>query len=456
MLEDTIIAVSTPPGMGGLGVVRLSGGKALAIARKMFRARKKEPFVIPVRRPVFGEVFDPAGKDALDQAFLTYFKAPHSYTREDVVELSCHGSPLILEEIVRIGARAGARPAHPGEFTLRAYANGRLDIVQAEAVNDLIRSTSLTQAKVSFRQLTGSLSRRVRRLRTSLLRLAAQVEARMEFPEETLKISPARQARALASVMSELEALVASFEAGRALREGITLAITGRTNVGKSTLFNALLDEDRAIVTPYPGTTRDYLREEMVIDGFVFHLVDMAGLGKASHPVEKKGIRKGQRIAREADGLLIVLDGSRPATAEDERLIKMFRGKKSILVVNKADLAARIDKKRVRKLSGKTALFEVSALKGTHLDKLRAEIGRSFIPSGPFRADVILHARQRDILLDLLEALAEARRLLRAGETEEVYAEELRKAISLVGRLTGEIRADELMADIFSRFCVGK
>jgi tRNA modification GTPase len=456
MLEDTIIAVSTPPGVGGLGVIRFSGRKSLAIAGKIFRARKKGSPAIPVGRPVLGNVFDPAKKEALDEAFLTYFKAPYSYTREDVVELSCHGSPVILDEIVRIGVRTGARQAHPGEFTLRAYVNGRLDIVQAGAVDDLIRSTSLTQARISLRQLSGSLSRRILRLRESVVRLAGQVEAGIEFSEEPLRISPARHARTLESVISGLEGLVASYQAGRALSEGITLAITGRTNVGKSTLFNALLEEDRAIVTPYPGTTRDYLKEEIVIDGLVFHLVDMAGLGKASHPVEQKGIRKGQKIARKADGLLIVLDGSRRESEEDERLIRKFRGKRAILVVNKADLASRIDKNRVRTLTGDAPLLEVSALKGTHLDRLRAEIRRSFAPSGVFREEIILHARQRDILMEILEALKEARRLLTAGHTEEIYAEELRKAISLVGRLTGEIRTDEVMNDIFSRFCVGK
>jgi len=456
MLEDTIIAISTPPGSGGLGIVRLSGKKAGAIAARIFRARKRGAAGFPVRRPVLGDVFDPDKREVLDEAFLTYYKAPRSYTREDVVELSCHGSPVILEEIVRIGVRAGARQAHPGEFTLRAYANGRLDILQAGAVNDLIRSSSLTQARISFRQLAGSLSRRVLRLRQSLVHLVAQVEAGIEFPDETLQIVPARHARALKSVISGLERLVASYGTGRALSEGITLAIIGRTNVGKSTLFNALLEEERAIVTPYPGTTRDYLREQIVIDDFIFHLVDMAGLGKPSHPVEEKGIMKGQKIAAEADGLLIVLDGSKKGSPEDERLIKSFLGKKAILIVNKADLPGKIDKKRIRAISGKAPLIAVSALKGTRLEQLRAEIRRFFIPALDTREEVILHARQKDILLDALAALGEALRLLRGGHTEEVYAEELRKAVSLVGRVTGEVRADEVMDEIFSRFCVGK
>lgn len=437
-------------------MVRISGKKALAVAGRIFQAKGRRGHGFPVRRPVLGSLVDPGKKGTFDEALLTYYKAPHSYTREDVVELSCHGSPVVLEETVRLGVRAGARPAHPGEFTLRAYVNGRLDILQAEAVNDLIRSASLTQARISFRQLSGSLSSRIRSFRTGLVRLVAQVEAGIEFPEEALRTTPAGHGRRLQTLTEGLEKLIASYQAGRALSEGITLAITGRTNVGKSTLFNALLEEDRAIVTPYPGTTRDYLREEIVIDDFVFHLVDMAGLGKPAHPVEKKGILRGQKIAREADGLLIVLDGSRPECLEDERLIRRFKGKKALIVVNKADLPRRINKQRVRALSGGSPLIEISALKGTNLNGLRDEIRHYFVPSGDFREEVILHARQKDILLEIQGALGEAGRLLEAGHTEEMYAEELRRALTLIGRLTGEIRTEEIMADIFSRFCVGK
>jgi tRNA modification GTPase len=456
MLEDTIIAISTPPGAGGLGIVRLSGKRALALTRKLFRPQSRKPSGLPVRQVVLGSIYKAGRREILDEAFLTYFKAPHSYTREDVVELSCHGSPVVLEEIVRLGVLAGARRAHPGEFTLRAYVNGRLDILQAGAVNDLIRSSSLTQARISFSQLSGSLSRRVLGLREDLVRLAAQVEAGIEFPEDGLTMTPAGHARTLDSVISTLDRLVASYKTGRALREGITLAITGRTNVGKSTLFNALLEEDRAIVTPYPGTTRDYLREQIVIDDVVFHLVDMAGLGRPSHPVEEAGIAKGRKIALEADGLLVVLDGSRRESAEDERLIRRFRGKKAVLVVNKADLPCRIDRRRVRSLAGNAPLISVSALKGTGLDRLRSQIRLSFAPTLEIQHEVILHARQRDIFLEVLEALREARRLLDAGHTEDFYAEELRKAIFLAGKVTGEIQAEDVMNDIFSRFCVGK
>ncbi len=295
MLEDTIIAIATPPGFGGLGIVRLSGPKAAAVARRIFEPKGGAGRAYPDRRPVFGSVRDPERGRALDEAFLTYFKGPRSYTGEDVVEISTHGSPAVLESILRMGTGAGARLARPGEFTLRAHLNGRLDILQAQAVNDLIRSVSLAQARVSSRQLGGSLSKRIYHLRSRLIVLLSRTEAGLEFPEDGLKKSPAADLKSLDRLIDDVGRLVASYETGRALAEGVTLAIVGRTNVGKSTLFNALLEEDRAIVTPFPGTTRDYLRERLVLDGVVFHLVDMAGLGRPAHPVERRGISGGER-----------------------------------------------------------------------------------------------------------------------------------------------------------------
>jgi len=456
MLEDTIIAISTPPGFGGLGIVRISGKRALAVAGQIFQPKRRSKKPFPVLRPVFGTIRDPDRKADLDEAFLTYFKAPRSYTREDVVELSAHGSPAVLEAVLRLGAGAGARLARPGEFTLRAYLNGRLDMLQAEAVNDLIRAVSLTQARISSRQLGGSLSRKIFRLRGKLIALLSRVEAGLEFPEEKLRTGSAADGRTIDSLAAEVERLVSSFEAGRAIREGITLAITGRTNVGKSTLFNALLEEDRAIVTPFPGTTRDFLREKLVIDDIVFHLVDMAGLGKPVHPVEKTGIARGQKIARYADGLLVVLDASRKESGEDERLVRKYRAKKMLLVFNKSDLPAKIDRRRMRKLAGGSSSIDVSALKGRNIDKLRGTIHGQFAPGPAKEEDVILHARQKDLLQAMSEALRRAAELLARGHSVELYAEELRNCLPLVGELTGQVRIEEIIDDIFGRFCVGK
>ena len=456
MLEDTIIAISTPPGFGGLGIVRISGEKALAVAGRIFVPKNgsKRPF--PVRRPVFGTVRDPERGEALDEAFLTYFKAPRSYTREDVVELSAHGSPAVLEGILRLGTKAGARLAGPGEFTLRAYLNGRLDMLQAEAVNDLIRSVSLTQARISSRQLGGSLSRRIFRLRAKLIGLLSRVEAGLEFPDDNLRTGAAANLRALAPLIEEVGRLVSSYETGRALAEGVILAIVGRTNVGKSTLFNALLEEDRAIVTPFPGTTRDFLREKMIVDGVVFHLIDMAGLGRPSHPVERTGIARGRKIAGGADGLLIVLDASRRDNEEDARLIRKYRGKKSLIVLNKSDLPRKLPTRRARELAGESPIVEISALKSRNIDQLRSRMSATFAPGVGKEEEIILHAWQKDRLQAVLESLSRAGELLAKRHAEEVSAEEIRTALHLVGELTGEVRTEEVLDDIFGRFCVGK
>jgi tRNA modification GTPase len=293
-------------------------------------------------------------------------------------------------------------------------------------------------------------------LRGKLIALMSRIEAGLEFPEDRLRTGTARNRRSLDALAAEVERLVASYEVGRALGEGVTLAITGRPNVGKSTLFNALLEEDRAIVTRFPGTTRDFLREKLVIDDIVFHLVDMAGMGRPSHPVEKTGIAKGRKIAREADGLLIVLDASRKENPEDEQLVRNYQSKKLVIVVNKIDLPLKIDRRRLLKLAGGRPVVDVSALKGINIDNLRREVRRIFAPRVAKNDDVILHARQKDLLRGVHGALLEAGKLLAGGRSEELAAEELRGALPLVGELTGEVRIDEVIADIFGRFCVGK
>jgi len=456
VLEDTIIAIATPPGFGGLGIVRISGKRALAVAGKVFQAKSRVKGPFPARRPIFGAIRDTERGSSLDEAFLTFFKAPRSYTREDVVELSVHGSPAVLESVLRAGTKAGARLARPGEFTLRAYLNGRLDMLQAEAVNDLIRSFSLTQARISSRQLGGSLSRRVSRLRDKLISLLSTVEAGLEFPEERLRTGARTVRKALVALIAEVESLVASYETGRKISEGVTLAIVGRTNVGKSTLFNALLEYDRAIVTPFPGTTRDFLRETLVIGDTAFHLVDMAGFGRPSHPVERHGIARGQRIARDADGLLVVLDGSRAWSGEDERLLKRYRGKKTVVAINKSDLPKKMSRRRVGQMAGENPVLEVSALRGKNLAALREAIQRSFAPRPVTEEEVVLHVRQKDRLQGILEALSRADVLLSKRHSEEVPAEEIRAALGLIGELTGEVRSEEVLEEIFGRFCVGK
>lgn len=455
-LEDTIIAISTPVGYSGLGIIRLSGENALSIAQKIWKPKRRMERGIPPRLMIFGEIFDREKKKPIDEAYAVFFPEPNSYTSEDLVEISCHGSPVILEEVVRLGIKAGARHAHPGEFTLRAYLRGRIDVLQAEAVNDLITATSLHQAEVSFSQVQGRLSQKIGDIRHQIIQLLSQVEASIEFPEENLSISSRHIAKNHRALISVIKKLIDSFESGRALREGLSLAIVGRANVGKSTLFNALLEEERAIVSPYPGTTRDYLKESIKIKNSIFHLIDMAGIERPSHPVEIEGIRKGREMAGGADGILLLLDSSRPESAADLRMIQRFQDKKAILLFNKSDLAEKINMDKCLALHKSHVWLKISALKGTNLNKLRQMIFEYFVPQKSFGDETILHIRQRLLLDQIKSALDSSLELLNQGYSEEVYAEDLRRALPLIGKLTGEIRGDDIIEEIFSRFCVGK
>lgn len=455
-MDDTIIAIATPPGHGGLGVVRLSGKKSLGVAKRIFRPRRKSWRDLGPQVSILGDIIDAEKNDLVDEAFLTYFTAPHSYTWENVVEITCHGSPVVLEEVVRLGVRAGARPANPGEFTLRAYLRGRIDIIQAEAINDLITATTLQQAKISLGQLRGGLSRHIDSLRRQVVDLVSLLEASIEFPEENLGITPDEAARRLENLLGAMERLISSYETGRGLTEGFSLAIIGRANVGKSTLFNALLDHNRAIVSRHPGTTRDYLRERFKIKDSVFQLIDMAGLERPAHPVEEEGIRRSRELASQAEGILLVLDASRQERAADLRLIKKYGGKGTILVFNKTDLPGKINRAKCRSASPASRAVGVSALKGTNLDRLRSAILAAFASKEHPQEEVILHLRQRLLVEQIAAALEEGLKRLREGHSEEVCAEEIRRALPLIGRLTGEIRVDEVLEGIFGRFCVGK
>lgn len=455
-LDDTIIAISTPPGYGGIGIIRLSGKKALPIATRIFRPKKKPGARVLPGQAIIGNLIDFENNEIFDEAYLIFFPAPRSYTRENVVEISCHGSPAVMENVIRLGIKAGARHAHPGEFTLRAYWKGRIDIIQAEAVNDLIRAASIKQARIAFGHLEGRLSRQISEIRDKIVHLLSQIEAAIEFPDQNLRITPKKIALAFEKMIEFLEKLVASYDAGKALTEGLMIAITGRTNVGKSTLFNALLEEQRAIVTPYAGTTRDYLREKIRIKDAVINLVDMAGLGRTSSLIEKEGMKKGNKIASQAEGLLVLIDVSRKETREDFALIEKYKQKKILLVFNKIDLPSKMDAAKIKNRYRDLPSLDISALKGTNLIHLKNKIYEIFLPKLKDGEDVIFHLRQKLLIEEILDHLKNGRELLESGFPEEVYAEEIRKIVPVVGRLTGEIHADDVIENIFSRFCLGK
>ena len=456
MIEDTIIAISTPIGRGGLSIIRLSGPLAYSIVKKIFKPKNKAVKDIPKREPVLGEIIDSETKEAFDEAFVTYFPRPNSYTKEDVIEISCHGSPVILEEILKLGIKNGARLAMPGEFTLRAYLNGRIDLIQAEAVNNLINAYTFTQAKLSFTQLEGRLSKKISVLREKLISIISKTEAMVEFPEENITIPFSNIKRDIEEIINLINPLIESFEYGVKLKEGVKIVIAGKPNVGKSSLFNALLQKERAIVTPYPGTTRDYLQERIIINGISFILIDTAGMNDTTHPIEAEGIQRGRRLIEEADGVLLLFDLSEEESEEDFKLIENLKNKNVIYVFNKLDLPIKINKKEVLKRIDKWSHIDVSAKEETNLDKLKDLMGKTFIPEEKKGDEIILNFRQKLLLEKVRESLLRASSYLDEEYSEEFFLEEARKASKYFGELTGEIKIDEILNEIFKNFCIGK
>jgi tRNA modification GTPase len=448
---DTIVAAATPPGIGALAVVRLSGPGSIALAEAVFRGRTPVSEA-PARTLLHGEVIGADG-EGIDEVLLASFRAPHSFTGEDSVEISCHGGPYLVRRILARIVEAGARLAEPGEFTRRAFRNGRLDLAQAEAVADLVRARTEAAARSALAQLRGALSARTRAARETLLDLLANVEADLDFAsEEDVPRYDAREAaRLVASAAEELEKLAGEGENGRLLREGVRTVIVGRPNSGKSTLFNALLGEERAIVSDEPGTTRDFLEGEADIGGLLFRLEDTAGVREGAEGVEGEGIRRSWKRQEEADLLLVTIDGSEPLTDEDRRILQATAGKKRIVVLTKGDLGGA---HRLPPAEADGAV-SVSAMTGEGIDRLRERMRRETAEraEGAGGDAVATSVRQIEALK---EAAAAARRASGVVETAELFADDLRAAIGHLGAITGEGAADEVLDRIFARFCIGK
>ena len=448
-LQDTIVAISTPPGSGGIGIVRLSGAAARAIAEKLLRRKVGIDW-----RPwtaFLADLVDNQGQ-TIDQVVVTWFGAPHSYTAEDVVEISCHGSPLVLRHCVELALGAGARLADPGEFTFRAYLNGRIDLPQAEAVQDLIQATTLHQAKVAARQLEGGVSRLIQPAKAQLVELISLLEAGVDFAEDDVAVAPASEIeRRITSIDAVVTRLIDSFRYGKLVHDGLSLAIAGRPNVGKSSLFNALLESDRAIVTDIPGTTRDTVSEVAAIEGVPVRLVDTAGIREGRDLVEKLGIERSFQAMADADLTLVVLDLSEPLTDDDERLLDHARsGGLHLIVGNKCDLA-----RQMKEIDG---LIAVSARERIGIDALRQGILRAVAPGGEYaqQASFITNARHAQLLRECHGCLAQAEEGLRLGHPHDLLLVLLYNALAPLDALTGATTADDILNHIFSTFCIGK
>jgi tRNA modification GTPase len=456
--QDTIVAISTPPGRGGIGIVRLSGPKSPGVAQVLLKL--STPLTPSKAR--FTHVVDEQG-EILDEAVVTYFAAPHSYTTEDVIEIAAHGAPVLLDYLVRAAIARGARLADPGEFTQRAFLAGRLDLTQAEAVNDLISAQTLHQAKTAAAQLGGAIAHAVAPVKQSLLELIAALEAGIDFAEDDLDLLPdAEIVERMEAVEAPLAALAKSYDYGRIVHQGLTLAIVGAPNAGKSSLFNRLLERERAIVTALPGTTRDTITEQLALDGIPIHLVDTAGLREIAltpeTEAERAGIARSRQALAEADLVLHVVDSSTLATRadgkamlrpEDEALAAELYGRPHLLVVNKCDLAEAPSAQS----SGTVA---TSALTGRGLDELRGAI-RNRIADQPLGdSAVVTNLRQSQAITAALASLAKAISSVRQGFPHELLLLDLHEALGHLDDLTGATPRDAVLTRIFSTFCIGK
>jgi tRNA modification GTPase len=469
--QDTIVAISTPPGRGGIGVVRLSGPRACETVAPLLRLRHE----LAAGRARFGEVIDVATGAVLDECVVTYFAAPHSYTGEDVVEIAAHGSPVLLEYLVReccagAGKDGGARLAEPGEFTQRAFLAGRIDLTQAEAVDDLIGSSTLEQARVAARQLGGALANLVAPVKQALVGLIATMEAGIDFAEDDIDVLPANQIAArIAAIRLPLETLERSFAYGRVVRDGFRLAIVGRPNAGKSSLFNRLVERDRAIVTAAPGTTRDLVTERVAIEGIPVDLMDTAGLREAADEAERMGIAKSHEAIADADVVLLVLDAAaiteaRELSAEENSLLDSYspNGQALVAVWNKCDLlTGRPRYERIPKAAtGKAAPPQVrtSALTGEGIPGLRAAIVHAVAgDNGGLReAGMLTNLRQHQAVERALRGLDAAQTAIAQSIPHEMVMLDLYEALRGLDALTGVTTSEDVLRLIFSKFCIGK
>lgn len=448
--DDTIVAVATPAGHGGVGLVRVSGPEAASIGRGL--AARSAPW--PARRAVRASI---AASDLTADALVTYFPGPASYTGDDVLEVSAHGSPVILAAIVRRAVQLGARPARPGEFTLRAFVRGKLDLVQAEAVRDLVAAVSPAQVRAASAQLDGSLSAALVEQADALRRLETLLEASMDFPDEGYRfIEPPAVHAALSGVGERIARLVRTAGRGQLVRDGAKVVIAGVPNVGKSSVFNALVGADRAIVTPIAGTTRDLVSERLVIDGALVVLADTAGLRDGADVVEAEGVRRASVAVESADVVVVVLDGARPVNDAERELLRALAGRPVIVVRNKADLACEWS------ASPELAdVLPVSALAGDGVSALGAAIARAVasLDSGGAEAVIVTNERHRALLARALEHVQHAAAGLAESDLqlpEEFVVADIRAALQALEEVTGRRTADALLDEIFAGFCIGK
>ncbi len=470
MQNDTIAAIATPPGTGGIGVIRVSGKDAFALVLPLFRRPRERAELPPSHQLTFGQIIDPATQGVLDEVLVAFMRAPHTYTREDVVEIQGHGGPLILRRILRAVLAQGARMANPGEFTLRAFLNGRLDLAQAEAVMDLIESQTEAGQRLAMQQLRGRLSEQVEGARSAVLGVIARIEASIDFPEEDVPTPQASELQPLiVEAQQRVAALLAGSEQGRLYRQGLRTAIIGRPNVGKSSLLNALLRAERAIVTPIAGTTRDTVEEVANLRGIPLHLIDTAGINPTDDPVEQIGVQRSRAAAESADVVLLVFDRSEPLTERDRSVCTELHAlgfgsqtagqrRPLIMVLNKADRESHIAPDELLHLWPQASLIHTSTLSGEGIAALEDAIAQLVLGGSVLSGESVLitSARHQEALRRAAEHLQASAISLEQDLPLDFVSIDLRAAYEALGEITGETASEDLLDRIFSEFCIGK
>lgn len=456
--NDTIAAISTPHGTGGIGILRISGDKAFDIAASLFEG-KKPLEKIKSHTINYGKIVDPFSGQAIDEVLLTKMHKPHTFTKEDVIEINCHGGTVVMMQILELVIKKGARPAEPGEFTKRAFLNGRLDLSQAEAVIDLINAKTAEGSKAAVAQLEGKLSEKISASRKKLIGLIAHIEVTVDYPEHDIEETTGKAVyEDVRVIREELEKIAGGFDKGRILREGIKVVIAGKPNVGKSSLLNELAGKNRAIVTDIPGTTRDIIEEYISVKGIPVRLSDTAGIRETEDPIERIGVERAEKALASADLVIFMLDASRGLDDDDKSILQKISGKKIIYIINKTDLSDDSKVLELEKALKDGRIIKASMLLGQGLDELEAAIEDMFL-KGKVNINnevLVTNARHKNLLDEATASLKEAGSAYESGLPLDMITIDIKNAAEYLGQITGESVSEDVVKEIFDRFCIGK
>jgi tRNA modification GTPase len=456
--EDTIAAISTPSGEGGIGIVRLSGAQAVDIAQTFFQGSRIETLhTAPPYSLHHGRIIDPDTDTMLDEVLVSVMRAPHSYTREDVVEINCHGGSIALRKILDLVLAHGARLASPGEFTKRAFLNGRIDLAQAESVVDIIRAKTDAGLQLAVQQLHGKLSAHLQQIHTQLKHLLASIEASIDFVEDDIELISQQQILfTLEQISIEIARLLANANEGKIVRDGLCVAIVGKPNVGKSSLLNLFLEEERAIVTPIPGTTRDTIEDYVNLHGIPLRLIDTAGIRHTDDHVESLGVAKSRQALEQADIVLCMFDAACPWSQEDEDILQAIGQQPTFFLLNKIDLPAQINFEKIQAKSLQpNRTFQISIKEHQGIDEAKQALV-DHVMTVPLESVEVTNSRHKQALTLSQQALLRAKQSTESDMSQEFIALDLRDALDQIGRITGETTTEEILDDIFSTFCIGK